>query len=228
MSLTEINKPNFQQDLLSWFEKYQRSHLPWRLTTDPYAILVAEKLLQQTSARQLVIDAYNEIMQRYPTPQALSQANSDKLKTLIRSLGFMYRADELIAMAQYLVEVHNGKIPHSLAELLDLPGIGQYCARAVLSFAFNEDVPIVDTNVARFLYRLYDFVDPIPQSPASNKRLIELASSLVPFGRAREYNLAVLDLCAFVCVKRNPRCLDCPVLAYCAYGQKRVQDREVS
>jgi A/G-specific adenine glycosylase len=222
MAPTEDTKAGFQRDLLLWFEENQRSHLPWRLTTDPYAILVAEKLLQQTSARQLVIDAYIEIMQRFPSPQALSQANSGELKTLIRSLGFMYRADELISMAQQLVARYGGEVPKALDKLLELPGIGQYCARAVLSFAFNKDTAIVDTNVARFLYRLYDFSDAIPSSPAINRRLIKLAEALIPINRGREYNLAVLDLCAFVCVKRNPRCLECPVLAYCTYGSKRV------
>lgn len=222
MAPTEENKLEFQRDLLAWFAKHQRSHLPWRLTTDPFSILVAEKLLQQTSARQLVIDAYLEIMRRYPNPLALSQAPSNELRIIIRSLGFMYRADELIAMGQYLVEKCGGEIPDSLDELLNLPGIGQYCARAVMSFAFREDIPIVDTNVARFLYRLYDFSDPIPSSPASNKRLIELAGALVPTGQGRAYNLAVLDLCAFICIKRNPRCSECPVLKYCTYGFKRV------
>jgi A/G-specific adenine glycosylase len=99
--------------------------------------------------------------------------------------------------------------------LIALPGVGDYSARAVLSFAFGEDVPIVDTNVARFLYRLCGLPGPMPANPARKRSLIELAGELVPAGRAKEFNLAILDLCAQICRPKNPLCTDCPVNLYC-------------
>ncbi len=223
--LTEKSIPKFHRALLGWFEKKQRDLLPWRTTSDPFAVLVAEKLLQQTSARPLVVDAYREIMQRYPTAQRLAQANPETLRTIIKSLGFVYRADEIISMAQELVNRYDGRVPNTLDELLGLPGIGQYCARAVLSLAFHQDIAVVDTNVARFLYRVFELTEPMPSSPASNKHLIRLAGTLVPAGRSRDYNLAVLDLCASVCTRNNPHCWECPVQKYCVYGVRRKESK---
>lgn len=210
---------DFQESLLAWFKTSQRSFLPWRSTTDPYEILVAEKLLQQTSARQLVIDVYNELMRDYPTPHALSKADVSLLKKRLHPLGFMYRAHELKKMAQELVDTHGGEVPGVLEELLALTGVGQYCARAVLSFSFMQDVAVVDTNVARFLHRVLGLSEPIPSSPSSNKRLLELATSLLPASNSRDYNLAILDLCASICTRRNPKCTECPILQYCTYGR---------
>lgn len=216
----EDDKAEFQRQLLSWFEKEQRQ-FPWRLRFEPYEILVAEKLLQQTAARPVVIKAYEEVLRRYPTPKALAAAKLPDLEELVRPLGFVYRARDLLAMAQALVERHNGVVPANLKELLALPGVGDYAARAVLSFAFGEDVPVVDTNVARFLYRLYGIEGRLPFNPARKKSLIELAASLVPPGWSKDWNLAILDLCALICKPSIPLCASCPVQPYCNYGSKR-------
>lgn len=218
--IPDDNKAEFQQRLLSWFKHKQRD-FPWRRSIEPFHILIAEKLLQQTAARSIVIEAYEEVLRRYPTSRALADASLAELEEIVRPLGFIYRAKHLSAMAQALVEHHNGQVPRTLKELMALPGIGDYAARAVLSFAFQKDVPIVDTNVIRILYRLYGIMEPVPINPTRSKHLIELANTLVPPGRSREWNLAVLDFGALVCKLTKPLCPDCPVQEFCAYGVGR-------
>lgn len=215
--LSEEGKVQFQENLLNWFVEFQRD-FPWRRTSNPFYVLLAEKLLQQTVARQTVIDAYSKLITDYPDPFRLSQAKIQDIEDIIRPLGFLYRAKELRSLAQELVDRHNGQIPTKLADLLALTGVGDYAARAVLSFAFKQDVPIVDTNVARLLHRVFGINDPLPANPARKKFLINLAQEMLPLGKAREYNLAILDLCALVCKPQNPQCNQCPVRKLCIYG----------
>lgn len=217
MPPTAENKAAFQNALLAWYECHRR-RFPWRRKRDPYAILIAEKLLQQTAAREVVVGAYKQILRQYPTPRRLANARVLDIEEIIRPLGFLYRAKELQALGRELVARHRGQAPRTLNELLALPGVGDYAARAVLSFAYGEDVPIVDTNVARFLYRVYGIEGRMPSNPARKKSLIELAATLVPSGRSKEWNLAILDLCAMVCTPAKPKCAICPVKKYCVYG----------
>jgi len=212
----EREKLEFQNRLLDWFERARRD-FPWRSQSDPYAILIAEKLLQQTAARDVVVQAYEQFLHQYPTPHHLAAANVSDIEEIIKSLGLTYRAKELQAMAQELVAHYGGEVPRDLKELIALPGVGDYSARAVLSFAFGENVPIVDTNVARLLYRLYGIPGPLPANPARKKSLIELAGELIPAGQSRDFNLAILDLCAQICRPTDPTCPDCPIKVYCSY-----------
>jgi A/G-specific adenine glycosylase len=205
------------KELLSWFESAGRC-FPWRLQRDPFAILIAEKLLQQTAARQVVIDAYRALLSRYPTAVDLATADVRILKKFIRPLGLAYRAQELRSMGRALVSEFDGIVPSELKDLLLLPGVGDYAARAVLSFAFDRDVPIVDTNVARFLYRLFGISAPFPANPSRKKSLIELATYLIPEGNARKFNFAILDLCAAICRPARPLCEICPVRHLCAFA----------
>lgn len=201
-----------------WFEENCRD-FPWRHTRDPYVVLLAEKLLQQTAARRVVVDAFQNLVSAYPSTKALADANIGDLEKIFAPLGFHYRAKELKVLANALLERHQGLVPADLGDLKSLPGIGDYAARAVLSFAYGQDVPIVDTNVARFLYRVFAIPGPLPANPARKKSLIELAAKLVPEGRSREFNLAVLDLCALVCTPSRPKCPACPVQPLCCYGR---------
>jgi A/G-specific adenine glycosylase len=212
------------KNLLRWARKRGRS-FPWRAERDPYAILVAEKLLQQTAAREVVIRAYKEVIQTFPTPFQLADADVEVLADIIRPLGFSYRARELKALGQALVLEYHGNIPCDLKQLKALPGVGDYAARAILSFAFDEDVPVVDTNVARFLYRFFGIQGPLPANPARKKILIELAGSLVPRGRSKAFNLALLDLCAEICISRQPLCNLCPMRQACAWSLQMVPSK---
>jgi A/G-specific adenine glycosylase len=120
----------------------------------------------------------------YPTPHALCSGNLADLEQIVAPLGFHYRAQEMKDLACVLVERHGGKVPMDLRALLDLPGVGDYSARAVLCFAGDQQVPVVDTNVARLIYRIFDLPGPLPANPARKRILIQAAASLIPTGKA--------------------------------------------
>lgn len=210
-------KGRVQRKLLRWFEENERS-FPWRRTTNPFLVLIAEKFLQQTAATPAVVAAYEQTVRLFPTPNALALAPLRKLKTIIAPLGFHYRAVELKRLAKTIVRKHNGRVPEDFSDLIQLPGVGDYSARAVLAFAFGLDVPVVDTNVARFLHRIYGLHAPVGNNPARSRRLLQLATSLVPNGRARNFNLAVLDLCALICTHSRPNCSVCPLRRDCTFA----------
>lgn len=227
MSLPEtisVNREDFQNQLLSWYKSEHRK-FPWRQTYDPYEVLIAEKLLQQTKARKLVVDIYLELIGYYPSPGALAQADLDALYKLIEPLGLRYRANELMAMATEIVQRHHGVVPADLKDLLQLSGVGQYCARAVICFAYKQPVAIVDTNVARWLHRLCGITEPLPANPARKKYLYELMTDILPEESVRDFNLAILDLCALVCRSSSPKCYDCPLQGYCSYGHHQLTAR---
>jgi A/G-specific adenine glycosylase len=220
-SLPPAERRSLQEKLLGWFQISKRA-FPWRETSDAYAVLIAEKLLQQTAARDIVVGVYNEFIDKFPTPRDLAQAEIADIERLIEPLGLLYRARELKAIAEVIVSRHEGKVPPSPSLLKELPGIGEYSARAVMAFAYDADVAIVDTNVARFLYRVHGLRGRIPPNPARTKSLIDLATTLLPLGRARDFNLAVLDLCAQICKPSNPICKSCPISSECEYGRLEV------
>lgn len=222
MPIPDNNKEAFHESLLGWFEREHRV-FPWRSRSDPFAILIVEKLLQQTAARPIVIAAYEQLLQRYPSPHDLAAADINDLEEIVRPLGFAYRARELIFLAQTLVEQHEGHVPNTLPALLTLPGVGDYVARAILSFGFGEDVPIVDTNVAWFLYWLYCRPGRLPSNPARRKGLIGMATTLLPLGKSKVWNLALLDICALICKPLKPFCPLCPVQRFCAYGSSQKE-----
>ena len=214
------NKSKLQKSLLDWYTANRRD-FPWRNTNNPFEVLLAEKLLQQTKARDIVASIYTNLLAKYPTAQVLMNASVEELREIIQPLGLAYRASEIKQMAAEIVELYGGEVPPNLEELLNLAGVGDYCARAVLSFAYNQNVPIVDTNVARLLHRLCGIEEPLPANPARKKYLRCLATQLLPENTVRDFNLAVLDLCASVCTSQNPKCHTCPLQEFCAYAQEK-------
>src|SRR5215212_9880160 len=145
---------NLQQGLISWYIAHGRD-LPWRRTQDPYAVLVSEILLQQTQVVS-ALPVYEEVLQRWPTFAALAAAPVDEVKAVTDPLGYHIRGEWLHRIATLVVTELDGQLPDTLEGLLALPGIGRYTAGAILSFAFQQDAPIVDTNVHRLLGRLFD------------------------------------------------------------------------
>ena len=212
----------FQRDLLIWFQHEGRS-FPWRETTDPFAILIAEKLLQQTQARDSVVAAFQTLLGAYPSAEALAAANLTDLRDIIQPLGLGYRAIELKAMAGEIAGRYAGVVPDDLRRLMALPGVGAYGARAVLSFSFGHDIAVVDTNVARIYFRVFDIPGRMPANPARKRSLINLSTALLPTGQSRPFNFALVDLGALICTPRTPDCPHCPVLSYCAFGQRQAQ-----
>lgn len=224
VNVTDMAIAALRECLFAWF-KANRRDFPWRDTCDPYAILVAEKLLQQTTAREAVTTAFQTILNHYPDPRSLAKARLRDLRVIIAPLGFLFRARHLKDMATALVKQHQGQVPAELGELKTLPGVGDYAARAVLSFAYGKDEPIVDANIGRFLHRVFELPFAPSANPARDKRLIDLAAKLIPPGNSRSFNFAMLDLCALVCTSRKPKCPICPLRTLCCFGRAVLQAR---
>jgi A/G-specific adenine glycosylase len=218
-------KSGFSHPLLKWFRSEGRD-FPWRHTDDPYKILVAEKLLQQTSVRKVLVDLYLYLTEKYPTVSHLANADTQELTERIQPLGLHYRAKELVLMANDIQEKLNGVIPADLKTLLSIYGVGDYSARAVLSFAYDQDIAVVDTNVARILYRVYSIPGKFPENPARKRTLHQIANSLLPHKKSREFNWAMIDLGALVCLPLRPLCPNCPLNKICDFNfQRRANER---
>jgi A/G-specific adenine glycosylase len=176
-------------------------------------VLVSEFMLQQTQVAT-VIPHYNEWMRRFPSFAVLGGASEHEVLHAWQGLGYYARARNLRATARTIMEKHGGRFPRSLNAIGDLPGVGRYTAHAVATFAFNQSVPIVETNIARLLARLFNLQIPIDTS-RGRETLWQRASALVPNRGAGIHNSALMDLGALVCGSR-PNCVFCPVRNFCA------------
>lgn len=216
MYIIESDLPSFHFAIFNWYKNFGRS-FPWRNTKDPFFVLISEKLLQQTVASDRVINAYHTITTEYPTAHDLAIADPKVLEEIFQPLGMFYRAREMMQMANEIVVKFNDEVPGSLKELKSIRGIGEYSARAVLSFAYGKKVPVVDTNIARLLSRLFDLKEVKTQNPARKKIFREIAASLLPNDGVRDFNYALLDLCALVCKTHSPICKTCPINNFCEF-----------
>lgn len=210
VTVPKVKKHKFQKRLLHWYEKSGRD-LPWRRTSDPYKILVSEIMLQQTQVDR-VIPKFHEFLAKYPTIQALSQASPEEVRKTWYPLGYNIRPYRLREIACESVERYGGTIPRLEAELLSMKGIGRYTAGAIRSFAFNQDAPILDTNVMRVLFRV--FIGEGDPKKLKNQLWI-LSEKLIPRGRGYDFNQALMDFGAMVCTARKPTCLICPMREIC-------------
>lgn len=198
--------------LLEWYHAHQRP-LPWRATTDPYAIWLSEVILQQTRVEQGTA-YWKRFMARYPTVHHLARAPEAEVLKLWQGLGYYSRARNLLIAATQVVEQHGGQFPTDLTELRQLKGVGEYTAAAIASIAFGARAAVVDGNVFRVLTRLYDVPEPIDATPG--KRLIkELADRFLHPDQPGDHNQAMMELGATVCLPRNPLCHACPLSAGC-------------
>ncbi|MDR7537744.1 MAG: A/G-specific adenine glycosylase, partial [Armatimonadota bacterium] len=198
----------FVRRLLSWYRRHGRD-LPWRRTADPYRILVSEIMLQQTQVDR-VIPKYHQFLRSYPSIEALAGASVDAVREAWYPLGYNIRPVRLWAIARELVDRHSGRVPAERDALLALKGIGPSTAGAVLSFAYGRRAPILDTNVRRVLQRVFWGTGTL-----RDRYLWRLAEALLPRRAAPDFNQALMDLGAMVCVARQPRCPVCPVRALC-------------
>ena len=212
--MRQTKQDSFSGDLLAWYDKNKRD-LPWRrLGHDPYAVWVSEIMLQQTTVAA-VIPFYERWMARFPTVQSLADAPLDDVLKHWAGLGYYARARNLHRGAQEVVAKHGGQVPSDPATLLALPGIGRYTAGAILSIAFDQDAPILDANVIRVLSRVYAVSGDPKTSSATQAELWRLAEEAIPRGQAGDFNQAMMELGALVCVAAAPRCASCPVQAVC-------------
>ena len=207
---------HFASKLLEWFSTNARD-FPWRHKEDPYKILVAEKLLQQTTYGH-VLKVYDLFLKRFPNIKSLSQAKISVIENTIRRLGFQrQRANQFRKMGVTIVNEHNGEIPSDKQDLLKLSGVGPYVANAVLCFAFNRDEPIVDMNVRRVVGRYFGW------KGAKDTEIEKRLRRLIPEGRAKQFNWGIIDFSALIC-SRKPKCKACFLNDFCLYIQKKKGD----
>jgi A/G-specific adenine glycosylase len=201
--------------VLEWADSAARSY-PWRNPgRSSYEVLIAEVLLRRTTA-SAVARMYQEFLSWFPCLEALHGASEAKLRNVLSPLGLQrLRSRGLKAMAGYLIEKESGQVPGDIHRLLKIPHVGPYTAAAVLSFAFQRPIAIVDSNVERVLRRLFNLTLPA-RSTGGDLRAI--AAALLPRAKYREFNLGLLDLGALVCRYGRPRCGGCPLGAMCEYA----------
>jgi A/G-specific adenine glycosylase len=200
-----------QEGLIGWWAASGRD-LPWRATRDPWAVLVSELMLQQTQVPR-VVERWPVFLERFPSAAACAEAPVGDVVRAWAGLGYNRRAVNLHRAASAVVERHGGELPDDLAALLALPGVGPYTARAVLVFAFERDIGLVDTNAGRFVSRA-------GAGRALGARQAQaVADGLVPEGMGWVWGSAVFDLGALVCKRRVPACSSCPVVGSCAWAR---------
>lgn len=202
------------ETLLPWFRDHARD-LPWR-RTHAWGVLVSEVMLQQTQVSR-VLPVWQQWLDRWPTPAALADSSPADAVRAWGRLGYPRRALRLHAAAVAISERHDGRVPDHLDDLLALPGVGAYTARAVAAFAFGRRHPVVDTNVRRVVARAVDGQG--DAGPASQRRDYEAMERLLPASteRAAEFSAAVMELGALVCTARSPRCDACPIRDACRW-----------
>jgi A/G-specific adenine glycosylase len=201
LPIAELRAP-----LLRWYRRSSRN-LPWRRTRDPYAIWVAEVMLQQTQVAT-VLPYYGRFMERFPDPASLAAATEEDVLALWSGLGYYRRARSLWTAAKQVVDRHDGKVPPDPAELRRLPGVGRYTAGAIASIAFDLREPVLDGNVRRVLSRI------IADDPEEG-RLWEIAAELADAPDPGDLNQALMELGALICTPRDPSCDACPMSQRC-------------
>ena len=192
------------QTIQNWYQEYGRLDLPWRNTDETYYIYLSEVMLQQTQVKTVLEKYYIPFIERFPTLRSLGEAPLDDVLKMWEGLGYYNRAKNLHKTATLVDE-----LPSDIEELIKLPGIGQNTAHAVAAFAFKQPVPIMEANVKRILCRLHQFITP------TDKRLWEIAYDLVDKVNPFDYNQAMMDIGATICLPRNPKCEICPLSDIC-------------
>ena len=206
-------RQRFRRQLLEWYRQHGRD-LPWRQTRDPYHILVSEVMLQQTQVDR-VLPKYHEWLGKYPTLEALAAAHEPDVSATWRPLGYNIRPRRLHAIARESVARFGGQLPGDEETLRSFKGIGAYTAGAVLSFAFGQRAAILDTNVARVLFRVFVGFG-TPKAHAMRRHLWDVSRTVLPMRHVFDFNQALMDFGATVCTARKPKCLICPLRRRCA------------
>lgn len=204
---SSLPNSRFRKNLLAWFDRHKRD-LPWRLDRDPYRIWVSEVMLQQTRVAAAA-DHYHRFLKRFPTIERLAAAREASVLAIWSGLGYYRRARMLHAAARQIVRQRAGKFPPNAESWQELPGIGRYTAAAVASIAFGEPLAVVDGNVERVLSRLLG-------RPITGEARWKLANQLLSRERPGDFNQAMMELGATVCLPRQPKCLMCPISEMCA------------
>jgi len=210
----EVRK--LRQNLLRWYRRYRRP-LPWRDTPTPYRVWISEIMLQQTQAKT-AIPYYSRFLERFPDVESLAGALEHDVMELWSGLGYYSRARNLHRAAKLIIEKY-GEFPRDFPEILALPGIGRYTAGAICSLAFNQAQPVVDGNVRRVITRLEGI-----RSGAREAFFWDRMSAWIPEKQPSDFNQAVMELGAMVCVPSHPLCSRCPVEGLCEARRLGIQE----
>lgn len=214
---------NFEHILIQWFEKNQRQ-MPWRDIDDPYKIWLSEIMLQQTRVQQ-AINYYHRFIELWPTVHDLANASQEQVLKAWQGLGYYSRARNLHQTARVIVYNFNGTFPNNFNELKKLKGIGEYTARAIAAFAFNQKYVALDGNALRVISRIFDIDLPI-NSEKHRIYFQQLADSLLITQNPKEFNYALMDLGSTICKPTNPTCQECPFHLHClAFINKSIHLR---
>lgn len=195
----------FHESLLQWYEKQGRHSLLWRNTQDIYHIYLSEVMLQQTQVSRVEQEYYPQFLEKFPTLEVLANTSLDEVLASWSGLGYYSRARNLHATAK----LASKGLPNELKELVKLPGIGRYTASAICSFGYNQNVTVVDTNIARVIKRFFALLDP------NEKDIWKHAEQLLNHQNPRSHNLALMDLGAMICIPKDPKCQECPLETFC-------------
>ena len=212
----------FHKKLLDWYDRNHRD-LPWRKTRNPYHIFVSEMMLQQTQVKT-VIPYFERFIRELPDWKTLAGASEEKVLKLWEGLGYYRRARNLRAAAQKVVTDFKGRLPDMREEILKLPGVGLYSAGALLSIAFQKPYPVVDGNVIRVFSRIFLLRGNL-KSGTGLKKVWGLAEKWIHPKRPGDYNQALMELGATVCLSETPQCLFCPLFSLCGAARKGIQNK---
>lgn len=211
-------KSDFASQLLDWYDKSARV-LPWRSDPTPYKVWVSEMMLQQTRV-DTVIPYFLRFVAELPSVSALANVSEERLLKLWEGLGYYNRVRNMKKTAELLMSQHQGEIPHTKEELLLLPGIGLYAAGSIASIAFGVRTPAVDGNVLRVMARI-EAISADLTSPMNKKAISDLVFSLIPASRPGDFNQALMDLGATICLPNGkPDCINCPMRSFCQADQR--------
>jgi A/G-specific adenine glycosylase len=224
ITLTDTITPQIVSPLLVWYNA-QAAELPWR-GASAYRVWLSEIMLQQTQI-ETVLPYYTRFVEMYPQIHDLAAASLDEVLKLWEGLGYYSRARNLHKTARIVADELQGEFPHTVAGLLQLPGIGRYTAGAIASIAFNQQAAVLDGNVIRVFSRLLDLADDVTETTVKN-RLWTIAEQLVPEQQPGNYNQALMELGQKICTPRSPKCGICPINTYCrAYANGTQAERPV-
>jgi A/G-specific adenine glycosylase len=205
-NLKPRNLPRLRRELLGWYDHHGRD-LPWRKSCDPYRVWVSEIMLQQTRVAAVLL-RYEQFLRRFPSIQKLAAARQASVLAEWSGLGYYRRARNLHAASKVIARERSGMFPQNAEAWRDLPGIGRYTAAAIASIAFNEPAAVLDGNVERLLRRLLGRVHSAKESWAAAQQLLDCA-------RPGDFNQAMMELGATVCLPGQPRCTECPIAQFC-------------
>jgi len=224
LNCIDKKRAKFFQDLIvKWYDLRGRKDLPWRNTKDPWRVLIAGILLRKTTAKQ-VLNIYNDFILKYPTASHIVEVDEKNIRKEIITLGMEnIKAGQLKTASLKIIEDYNNQIPVEYNQLKSLKGVGDYIASEIQLIAYDIPKPLLDRNMIRIISRVFS-VTSKNKRPHTDKELWRFASLLVPLDidQAKCFNFGILDLGDLICTARNPKCVQCPILSICDYGNDKA------